>query len=180
MKHWETLASRAVFSHPRVTLVEDTVRLPNGTVTDYLRFGGQSESATVICLKDGKILLSQEYSYPVHATLYQFPGGGVEAGEDPAVGALRELQEETGHTAQKITELGWYYINNRRSDAKMHVYLAESISEVPQQGGDAEEDITSEWVSIETIDQMITRGEITNFSVLAAWALFKQRAGTIN
>lgn len=107
--------------------------------------------------------------------LYQFPGGKVEKGEDPAVGALRELQEEAGYTAEKATELGWYYVNNRRTDVKMHVFLAENISKVAKQGGDPEEDITSEWVPVEKIDRLIARNEIPNYSVLAAWALFKQR-----
>lgn len=175
MKHWKTLASKTIFTHPRATLVEDTVELPNGHVTNYLRFENNGGgSATVICLRGHEVLLSREYSYPIHDALYQFPGGKIEKNEDPAAGALRELQEETGYTAGKVAELGWYYIDNRRTDAKMHVFLAEEISEAPKRGGDAEEDITSEWVPIAKINQMTGSGEITNFSALAAWALFMQ------
>jgi len=37
---------------------------------------------------------------------WQFPQGGIDAGEDPADAALRELWEETGVTADKVEPLG--------------------------------------------------------------------------
>ena len=38
MSHWERISTTEVFSHPRHTVVEDTVKLPDGTTTTYLRF----------------------------------------------------------------------------------------------------------------------------------------------
>lgn len=46
--------------------------------------------ATIICLRNGKILLVRKKSGKWH-----FPGGTVELDETPAVAAERELQEET-------------------------------------------------------------------------------------
>lgn len=46
---------------------------------------------------DDEILLIKEFRYPVNAWCVAFPAGLVEPGEDPAVCADRELQEETGY-----------------------------------------------------------------------------------
>jgi ADP-ribose pyrophosphatase len=134
----------------------------------YLTFAHTNDSVTIVCIRDGKILLQREYSYPVSSVLYQFPGGKVEVSETPRAAAKRELQEESGYTVQSIRELGWYYPNNRRSAAKMYVFLAESVTEAEKQGGDQEEDIQSEWVTIANLESKISSREIVNFSVLAA------------
>ena len=49
-------------------------------------------SARSIIIQDGKVALihSQEYDY------YKFPGGGIEAGEDPIAAMIRETREEAG------------------------------------------------------------------------------------
>ena len=169
---WKTLNSEEIFKHPRIILLEDDVQLPDGSRTRYLKFAHTSDSVTVIAKNDGKILLSQEYSYPVDEVLYQFPGGKAEVGEEPIHMAQRELEEETGYKAGKLTQLGWYYTNNRRSKQKMYVFLAEDIQEGIKEGGDVEEDIESAWVSQDYIDGLIKRGQIVNFSVLAAWSLY--------
>ncbi len=46
---------------------------------------------------DDEILLIREFRYPVNAWCIAFPAGLVEAGEDPAACADRELREETGY-----------------------------------------------------------------------------------
>jgi len=169
---WKQLSTKEVFAHPRITLLEDEVELPGGSKASYLTFAHTNDSVTIIARKDGKVLLSQEYSYPVGEVLFQFPGGKAEPGEEPMEVAQRELEEETGFKAKQLVPLGWYYPNNRRSKAKMYVFLADDVTEGTKAGGDLEEDIQSAWVTEEDIDNMIRSGEIVNFSVLAAWSLF--------
>lgn len=38
LKKWKRLGATIIFEHPRLTLIEDVVSLPNGKTTTYLRF----------------------------------------------------------------------------------------------------------------------------------------------
>lgn len=175
---WKRIHSTKIFEHPQLTLIEDEVELANGHRTAYLRYNTGQQSVTIICIREGCILLQQEYSYPPNAVLYQFPGGKVEKGELILETAKRELEEESHFTCkvEAIHELGWYYSNNRRSDAKMHVVLINNPSALEVAiDGDPEEHSISTWIPISEFESMLGEGEITNFSVLAAWTLFKAK-----
>lgn len=171
---WQQLDSKLILDHPRMKVFEDKVRLPDGQETSYIKFAMGGQGVTLICVNDNKVLLQKEYSYPVNEFLLQFPGGKVNNGEDPADAAKRELVEESNLEPQKITYLGWYYANNRRSDAKMHVVLAEGFTNV-QGKADEEESIESFWLPTKELSQKIAKGEITNYALLAAWAFYKEQ-----
>lgn len=170
---WKKLSSQTLLDHPRLKVIEDEVELPNGHKTQYLRFDSSGNAATIIAINDeNKFLLQKEYSYPPNEDLYQFPGGFVPNGENIEIGANRELMEEADLKANILIELGSYYTNNRRSSGKMYVYLAKDLQE-ESLPGDLEENIESYWLSETEIDELIKNGEIKNYSVLAAWTLYK-------
>ncbi len=50
--------------------------------------------------RDGKILIGQRKRGGRHPLKWEFPGGKVEAGEDPRAALVRELWEELGVEAQ--------------------------------------------------------------------------------
>ncbi len=170
---WKKLTSKILLDHPRLKVLEDEVELPNGHTTKYLKFDSRGNAVTIIAINtEGKILLQKEYSYPPNEELYQFPGGFVPSNEDLLVGANRELMEEADLRANNLIELGSYYINNRKSDQKMYVYLGSDL-QAESLPGDLEEDIQSYWVSEDEIEDLIKKGEIKNYTVLAAWCLYK-------
>lgn len=174
LQHWDTVKQEVIFEHPRLTLIEDTVLLPDGNETTYLRFKRNGDAASIIAVgDDGRILLQREYSHPPGKILYQFPGGGVPNGEEPAMGANRELMEEAGFRGD-LEEIGEYYLDNRRTEAKMHVFVARNLKELSLEK-DAEEFLEHEWFTVAEVTAMIRRGEIENGHLLAAWTLFIAR-----
>ena len=172
MKKWKMLKRTTLLEHSRMNVYEDDVELPNGHQTKYIHFGKNHEVTCIIPIReDGKILVQKELSYPLNIWLYQFPGGGVDNNEEPQAGALRELQEESGYTG-KLHSIGKHYVDNRRREDFMHVYVATNLVEVGT-NWDEEEDLKSYWFSIEEIEKMIAGGELLNPTLLSAWALFR-------
>lgn len=106
---WRRLSSRVVFMHPRMMLAEDEVELPDGKRSLYLRQVYQGKGGVIIICQNGsKVLIQQEYSYPVDDILYQFPGGKIEEGETPEQAAQRELAEESNILAEDFQQIGWF------------------------------------------------------------------------
>jgi 8-oxo-dGTP pyrophosphatase MutT (NUDIX family) len=172
---WKRLASRLLLSHPRLTVYEDDVELPNGYRTAYLHFGDQGATATVLCRDAaGRILIQRAYSYPPNQVMLELPGGIVPEGEDPSDGANRELMEEVGLRAGKLTLLGTVFSNNRRSARKTYVYLGEDLTEASLPG-DPEEEIEVAWFTEDEVDELIRSGQVVNPSVLVAWAFYRAK-----
>ncbi len=170
---WKQLGSVDVLNHPRVHLTEDIVELPDGTTTTYLRHApGKAHSVAVIAVNDKQeLLLQKEYSYPPDVIMWQLPGGRMEQREDVLVAANRELSEESGVVGDTCREIGFYYVDNRRSDAKQHVVLCTDLQQRARQR-DPEEFIESHWIPIPTLRPMIARGEFSNVFLLAALSIY--------
>lgn len=64
----------------------------------------------IIFNEQGQILLTKrdEPESPYHG-LWEFPGGGIEHGENPQDTVLREVKEETGLTVQLLTKHPFVY-----------------------------------------------------------------------
>ena len=60
------------------------------------RRAGPRTVALALVIRDGCVLVARRSAGRVEAGAWEFPGGKVELGEEPAAAALRELAEETG------------------------------------------------------------------------------------
>lgn len=170
---WKILESKEIFKHPRITLIEDTVLLPDNTKTDYLKFGYNNDVAILFARReDGKILITREYVHPIGSKLFFFCGGMVPLNEKIEIGANRELMEEAKLRANKLELLGSYFAQSRRSKSKVFVFLATELVE-EYLDGDKEEDIEIFWKSEDEIDEMIRKGEIVVADFLASWCIYK-------
>ena len=169
---WKKLSQKTLLSHERLSVYEDEVELPSGHRTQYIHFGKTPDAACVIAVNEkNQILVQKEYSYPPNEWLYQFPGGALNKGESPEAGALREFAEEASLTG-KLRNLGWYYMDNRRRASKFYVFLATDLSSKLAIKDD-EEEFETYWFSALEIEKMIAQVKIINYSILAAWAIFK-------
>jgi ADP-ribose pyrophosphatase len=166
---WKTLTSKVIFTHPAITLTQDSVKLPNGTKSTYIRQAPAEHHSVIMVAQNikGEILVQREYSYPPNKVMWQLPGGSMKPGEDIETAALRELAEESGFSAHKTQIIGSYYTQNRLSDQKQYVVLCTQLYE-HQLAEDHDEFIETYWFTKQKLTKMISNGDIDNINLLAA------------
>lgn len=176
---WKILNTKKIFEHPRLTLLEDEVELPNGHQTDYLKFEHTADGADVIAFNDeGKILLLREYNHPVGEEVWQFPGGFIDENESSKQAANRELAEEAGYSAGNIQRIGHIHIYRRRIAEVSYVHIANNLKKVSHNREVSEFGMSLEWFTEAEIDQLIADGKITASDTLAIWMLYKTKVNT--
>jgi ADP-ribose pyrophosphatase len=166
---WKKIESTELLNHPRMHLREDTVELPDGKTTQYLRLAPYKNHAVIIIALNerNELLIQKEYSYPPDVVMWQLPGGSIEDSEDVITAANRELSEESDLVAASSKEIGYFYVNNRRSDEKQYVVLCTELREKIGHR-DEEEFIETHWKPISEVRQMIANGQCNNINLLAA------------
>jgi len=173
LKKWKTISSKSLLDHQRLKVVEDTVELPDGRLSDYVRHApSHTESVAIIAVNTkGEVLVQLEYSHPPAKVMWQLPGGSMEAGETVEEAALRELAEESGYAAKQIVRLGYFYVHNRLSDKRQYIVLCQDLFKKKLQE-DADEFIETYWLTMEEVKQKITTNEFDNVNLLAGLNLW--------
>jgi 8-oxo-dGTP pyrophosphatase MutT (NUDIX family) len=174
LKKWTHGKRTVLLEHPRITLVEDIVDLPDGSTMPYIRMAPtKKHSVAVIALNnDGEMLVQREYSYPPDEIMWQLPGGGAELDEDVIEAAKRELSEESGLTAKTATVIGYFYTANRLTDQRQYVVVCTDLIEKKSEA-DQGEFIETHWLSMADINEKVAKGEITNINFLACLRLWE-------
>ncbi len=133
----ETLSSKTVYKGAIFDVRVDDVR--EGEIEyqrDVVVHGG---SAVVIpVFEDETVGLVRQYRHAAGKFLLEIPAGSLEDGEDPEIGALRELEEETGYRASKIEKLTEFYVSPGFLTEKMHLFLATELTQTQQNLDDDE------------------------------------------
>jgi len=78
------------------------------------------------------ILLIKNDRYVVQKTLLELPAGTLEKGEKPELCAVRELEEETGYRANKITFLFEIFSTPGFCNEKLFIYRADGLVQTEQ------------------------------------------------
>lgn len=138
----------------------DTVELENGRTStrDIVRHNGASCVAPVT--DDGKLIFVRQYRYPIGKELLELPAGKLDsANEDPYLCAVRELKEETGCTAEKVTYLGDFISTAGFCDENIRLYMATGL-DFGDMKLDEDEFLDVLQIPLEKAKEMVLSGEI--------------------
>jgi ADP-ribose pyrophosphatase len=122
---------RTLYTRERVTIREDTLALPDGAERRYPVLQLGASAGILPFTSDGEVVLVRQYRHVVGEFCWEIPGGGMLPDEAPEAAAQRELREETGYRAGRLTRLGSFWPNNAYLDEVIHVFQAEELSVDP-------------------------------------------------
>ena len=114
----------------------------------------------------GKIILVRQHRFPLGYIL-EIPAGTLEKGESPKRCALREIQEETGYKAKKMTHLITYYPSVGYNTEEIHCFVASGLTQVKKKL-DTDEFITVKKMELPRLIKMIKSGKIIDSKTICA------------
>ena len=167
---------RTVFSGKKVALEVHTLRDDDGKKHER-EVVVHNGAVAVLGVTDKKeVLLIRVRRYPVGEDLWELPAGTLEKGEEPRNCAGRELQEETGYLAGRVTPLGWLYTSPGILTERMHLFVATELEE-GEQALEEGEQITVHPTPLAECLRMVDEGEIVDGKSIAALLKYARRRG---
>tara|TARA_Y100001933_G_scaffold192057_1_gene191566 strand:+ start:5268 stop:5831 length:564 start_codon:yes stop_codon:yes gene_type:complete len=152
------------------------IELPNGHEGEYGSIKHPGAALAVPVNNNGKVIILRQYRFAVSRYLLEFPAGTLEDGETPFESIKREIQEETGYSANLWDELGVLVPAPGYADEEIHLFLARKLNKlesIPK--GDLDEDIEVLEFSPKELDQLIASGnETLDAKTITAWFRAKQ------
>jgi len=177
-----TLETQTVYPTRIFQLQERLSRGPDGTQGRFVLVDAPDWANVVAVTTDdsGKacFLMVRQFRHGLGRAVWEFPGGMVEPGEDPAVAAARELEEETGWKAGPLTLLGATNPNPSFMTNRVSTFRADSLTPSGRRYLDEHEFVR---VGLRPVDEVLAQvgsGEYDHgIMLMALWFWQKQESG---
>jgi len=159
-------------SNPKGKFTVQTLErmLPNGILKRMDMVDHPGAVLIVPFVSETRIILLQQYRPTLDKFIFELPCGTIDPNESALRCAKRELVEETGFGARKLSKLGELYPAPGYTNEIIYVFQAENLfASVAQK--DDDEIIQTLEISSAEIKQMITSGRLCDAKSIAALAL---------
>lgn len=170
LPRWQTLSIRPAEDY-RLFRVERLERVSprTGHAGQYTVLRIASWANVVALTPDREVVLIEQYRHGIDDLTLEIPGGVVEPGEDPLLGAARELREETGYAGDPPILIGKVHPNPAIQDNVCYTYLIENARLVGELQLDPGEHIAVRTVPLGAVPRLLRDGLITHSLVVAAF-----------
>ncbi|MBI4639636.1 MAG: NUDIX hydrolase [Candidatus Tectomicrobia bacterium] len=164
---WKTLSSQQIYQNKWLSLREDLVELPDGRTTIYGVVTCGDCVGVLPFIDPNRVLLIKQYRYVAKRVTWEMPTGGMRPGESIEEAVQRELGEEIGYRAGKLTQINTYHTSKSVMDETAHLFIGEDLAklELPP---DETEFIEVRPFPFEEALQMVLRGEIVDSMTIIA------------
>ncbi len=137
---WLTLASRWIYENPWIRVREDKVINPAGNEGIYGLVKFRNRAVAIIPIDEqGYTWLVGQYRYATDNYSWEVPMGGYPIDQSAIDGAHKELAEETGLRAAKMTQLLQVELSNSVTDEVGSAFVAQQLSQGESDWDDTEQ-----------------------------------------
>jgi ADP-ribose diphosphatase len=167
----ETIAQTRLFHVQQLGL-----RFSNGVEVSYERLCGANKGAVLIIpmLDRDTVLLIREYAAGVDRYELALPKGRLEAGETLLEAANREIMEETGYGAQRLTFIRSLTVAPGYLSHTTHIVLAEDLYPRREPGDEPEEIEVVPW-KLNQLSELLACEDCTEARSIAALFIVRDR-----
>ena len=127
---------------------------------EYVSRVGGVRAVVILAEHDGKVILVEQHRMPIGGRCLELPAGLV-GDEDPSATvedtAIKELDEETGFTAERVERLGDFYASPGMLSEGFTLVRAHGVTRCGEGGGTELEDITVHLVRRADIPEFIAQ-----------------------
>jgi len=119
------------------------------------------------------MVMVKQYRKPAERVMLEAPAGKIDPGEEAFNAAVRELKEETGYTAGKVTKLTEFYPSVGYSQEVLHLYLCTELT-AGETCPDENEALDVLTVDVDELFKMIMNCEIRDAKTIIAIMMVKE------
>ena len=132
---------------------------------EYIKHRGAA--AMLAFDEEKKVILVKQHRYP-HGYVLEIPAGTLEKKEEPVKCAFRELEEETGYRAKKMTPLITYYPSIGYNAEVIHCFVASVLKKISDLKLDEDEILSVVKIDFKKVLSMIKTGKIQDSKTICA------------
>ncbi len=159
---WKIRASKEVYDNPWITVTEHDVLNPSGKSGIYGQVDFKNVAIGIIPLDEqNNTWLVGQYRFPLNAYSWEIPEGGCPHGESWEDAAKRELLEETGISAEQLTNIAKVHTSNSVCSEVGYVFLAENLIFGVAEPEDTEE-LKVKKIALKDAVKLVMENEITD------------------
>lgn len=159
--------SKTIHKWKQIELVEKDVVLPTGHTITHTTIHHPGAAVILPINDNGEVVLVNQFRPSLNKWLLELPAGTREGDEAPLSCAQRELEEETGYSAQTFTFLGQVTPLAGFCDEIQYLFVAEQLSKTNGYQCDEDEVIEVVTLSLNQIEEKIIDGTITDAKTIA-------------
>jgi 8-oxo-dGTP pyrophosphatase MutT (NUDIX family) len=155
---WLTFGEREIYQSPWVWLGQADVGLPDGG--RYWHHVVRLPPVVMMALLDrGRVLLLWRHRFIQDRWGWELPGGLIDAGEEPAEAAARELAEETGYRARSVAPLIAFQPRSGTVDSQHFIFTGRDPDRIGEPT-ERNEFSRLEWVPLASVPALIDAGQM--------------------
>tara|TARA_B100000965_G_scaffold148042_1_gene123323 strand:- start:641 stop:1213 length:573 start_codon:yes stop_codon:yes gene_type:complete len=165
------LETKACIDAKKIRFEINKILMPNSMVGEFGIIRHPGAALAVPITQSGEVIILRQYRFACSRRILEFPAGTLEEGESPLESIKREVQEESGYSADRWDHLGEMLPCPGYSDETIHLFLARDLKKLEKKpDGDEDEDIEVLKMMPEKLNEIIASGrESLDGKTITAW-----------